>query len=75
MKRGALLARDAVRRLCESDPKLSQNQIARELDCDPGYFSRVVNGEREPYLSLAVRIQERLGTPVESWTEEVSEAS
>jgi plasmid maintenance system antidote protein VapI len=71
VKRGTVLVRDEVRRRCAADPELSQNQIARELGCDPGYFSRVVNGEREPNLPLAIRLREKLGTPLEAWVEEV----
>ena len=66
MNQGAQITRSRVEEICKETGQ-SQNEIARDLECSPGNFSRVLSGERLPGRGLAVRILSKLGTPMKAW--------
>jgi transcriptional regulator with XRE-family HTH domain len=43
-----------------------QQWLADEIDVDRSYISLLVSGQRQPSLSLALRIAELTGVPIES---------
>lgn len=47
-----------------------QYQAEEELKSGVGSLSRLLNGDREPGLALAVRIRDKYGIPVEAWLKE-----
>jgi plasmid maintenance system antidote protein VapI len=68
MNRGVLLTRRAVKADCDKRG-VSQNDIARELEFDPGAFSKVLAAKRDCGRSLSLRIKKKYGVPLESWDE------
>lgn len=47
----------------------SRAQVARDIGCSKSYFSQLANGQRQPSLALAARIERLSGgaVPAASW--------
>lgn len=43
-------------------------ELEETIGCASGLVSRLANGTRRPGLSIALKIQDLLGVPAESWT-------
>jgi len=48
----------------------NQSQLARDLDVDQSYLSRLAREERTPGLEFRRKAKERLGIGLDAWEEE-----
>lgn len=46
---------------------LSQERLAEKLSITAGYLSQILSGDREPGLQLALRMEEIIDVPAQSW--------
>ena len=53
----------------------TQVSLAQELGISEGHMSRIISGQAQPSLPLAVRIADLSGVPVESLLKPAQEAS
>lgn len=50
----------------KTKPKRTQQWLADQLDVDRSYVSLIMNGQRQPSLELALRIERITGVPLTS---------
>lgn len=58
-----------ARQLASLFEKPTQRDIAKRLEIHESMLSLLVSGQRTPTLTLAGKIREELGIPVEDWLE------
>jgi transcriptional regulator with XRE-family HTH domain len=51
----------------DSEPTLTAKDLREKLGLSKGYASDLISGKRLPSLTLATRIRDQLGVPIERW--------
>jgi transcriptional regulator with XRE-family HTH domain len=60
---------DYVEHRLDTEPRLTHEQIAADLDISPSSLSLYLSRKRRPGADAALRIAERAGVPIESLLE------
>lgn len=58
----------------KANGNISLQRLADDLDCTQSFLSQIETGQKQPSLTLAVRLRDKTGIPVEAFAKQAEAA-